>query len=174
MPALESDLHQLCRACGLCCDGSLFGFFDMQIEERGLPLRLGTPPDRPDALVFLQPCSALVNGSCSCYEQRPQVCRRYDCKTLRAFKAGELPQDRAMEQVQSIRQRCSEVRQLLLEAFPPVERDSLHELDITSLQARLRELPGKTTEQGRALLEYVMLTKHLDLHFRDEAGLKFT
>lgn len=167
----DTDLSPLCLACGLCCDGSLFGFMNMQPEDGALPLRQGPPPNGATGLAFLQPCTAWVHGACNCYSARPRVCREYDCKTLRAFASGELDQEQAMQRVISTRQRCQQVRQALIAAFPSDLRPSIDALDLKTLHNRLMKLPDKTPEQGRALLGYMTLAKHLDQFFEDQAGL---
>lgn len=73
------ELTTLCKSCGLCCDGSLFGRVDLTPEE--LPLarknRLHVVNDR----AFEQPCAALgVGNACAIYDERPHACRRFTCR----------------------------------------------------------------------------------------------
>lgn len=89
--AVEADLAILCRSCGLCCDGSLFGRVNLEPEEVDRARRRGLhvlPSDKG----FEQPCSALVAGEpgrgeqgraerrCAVYGERPLACRRFACR----------------------------------------------------------------------------------------------
>lgn len=66
----------LCRACGLCCDGSLFGRVPLAEDERvHLPLA-------PGGNAFDQPCPAHVDDACTIYETRPRACREFTCRLL--------------------------------------------------------------------------------------------
>jgi Fe-S-cluster containining protein len=79
----DAELALLCRSCGLCCDGSLFGIGDLDPDEvepaRRLRLRV-----LPNARGFEQPCAALSSSGaehrCSIYEARPRACRRFACR----------------------------------------------------------------------------------------------
>jgi hypothetical protein len=81
----EADLALLCRSCGLCCDGSLFGRADLEPSE--------VEPARRRLHVlssgkgFEQPCTALASSGpergeriCSIYDERPRSCRRFVCR----------------------------------------------------------------------------------------------
>jgi Fe-S-cluster containining protein len=82
---VQADLALLCQSCGLCCDGSLFGFVALEGEELALTkhrLRV-----LPSGKGFEQPCSALTSSGpgpggyvCSIYEERPIACRRFVCR----------------------------------------------------------------------------------------------
>lgn len=73
---MTEPLEDLCRACGLCCDGTLFGLVPVTAEEARrtrLPLvrALGTP----------QPCAALgADRACGVYADRPGACRAFVCR----------------------------------------------------------------------------------------------
>jgi Fe-S-cluster containining protein len=74
-----ADLGSLCRACGLCCDGSLFGRAELETDEIDAARRhrlrvVGSGGS------FEQPCTAYVDASCAVYEDRPRSCRRFVCK----------------------------------------------------------------------------------------------
>ena len=83
--------QSLCTACGMCCDGTLFGHVRLASEE------VATAADAGLAIVpvkggagFLQPCPQLRCGECAIYDRRPSPCRRYRCTTLIALEAGEI------------------------------------------------------------------------------------
>jgi Fe-S-cluster containining protein len=69
----------LCRACGMCCDGSLFGRARLDPDEIA-----GAKKNRLQIVAgggsFDQPCTALVAGACTIYEERPRACRGFVCR----------------------------------------------------------------------------------------------
>lgn len=77
------DAGALCRACGLCCDGTLFGLVRLQPGEAVALVQLGGGS-------LPQPCPALKGVLCSIYEARPSACRAFDCLLLAAWREGEV------------------------------------------------------------------------------------
>ena len=71
-------MSDLCKACGLCCDGSLFGRGTLEPDEVPMArkLRLVVVGNGKS---FEQPCSALAGRSCSVYDARPLACRAFEC-----------------------------------------------------------------------------------------------
>jgi Fe-S-cluster containining protein len=79
----DAELEALCRSCGLCCDGSLFGGVILEADElRGA--RKNHLYVLPRGNAFEQPCSALSTRSdgceCSIYSDRPRACRAFTCR----------------------------------------------------------------------------------------------
>jgi Fe-S-cluster containining protein len=82
----DAELSWLCRACGLCCDGSLFGRVDLETREIEQARRRRLRVVR-DGKSFEQPCSAFAGArppsdrcGCTIYEDRPLSCRRFVCR----------------------------------------------------------------------------------------------
>ena len=63
---------------------------------KGLGLTVRTVQDRP---AFQQPCAMFHTGSCSIYERRPHVCRRYECTLLKRTLGGEIALEQALRVV---------------------------------------------------------------------------
>jgi Fe-S-cluster containining protein len=83
---MKGELETLCGACGLCCDGSLFGRVGLETEEV-LGARKNHLHVLPSGKSFEQPCSALGAGeatdgsrSCAVYAERPRACQRFVCR----------------------------------------------------------------------------------------------
>jgi Fe-S-cluster containining protein len=84
---MDAELETLCRACGLCCDGSLFGRVALEpgevVTARRRRLRV-----LDNGKAFEQPCSALsecetptgVWRLCAIYDARPLMCRSFACR----------------------------------------------------------------------------------------------
>lgn len=75
----EAELEALCLACGLCCDGSLFGRARLEPGEVERARKIGLRV-LPSGGSFEQPCSALGEGrACAVYTERPNACRAFVC-----------------------------------------------------------------------------------------------
>ena len=107
--------ESLCKACGLCCDGTLFTLVPLTAADV-------TPPGlnvevRPSgARVLKQPCSALEGTCCTVYEQRPVACRGYQCLLLEALNCGEESVAGALRVVGTAKRLIAEVKPGLAEA----------------------------------------------------------
>jgi hypothetical protein len=103
---LEADLATLCRSCGLCCDGSLFGCVPLEPEEvlgaRRVHLQV-----LPRGNAFEQPCSALATlgaeRTCSIYEGRPRACRAFTCRLYERHRRDGGPLEARLESVRRVR-----------------------------------------------------------------------
>ena len=77
-----SQLSGLCRACGLCCDGSLFSHVGLEpaevteLSSLGIPIK--TLPS--GARVLPQRCAKLEGRDCQIYPNRPSSCAEYKCE----------------------------------------------------------------------------------------------
>lgn len=111
--------EQLCLACGLCCDGTLFDLVKLEpgddagkLKALGLPVTLSrgkTPVAR-----FPQPCSALCEDrTCRLYAARPWQCRTFECRLFKDAKAGLVTFTAALSLVKQARRRSDNVRRLL-------------------------------------------------------------
>jgi uncharacterized protein len=89
-PDGEADVP--CGSCTACCRSSMFVHIapDETRTLKRIPRALLFPaPGRPAGHVLMGyddhgRCPMLVGDQCSIYEDRPQTCRRYDCRVLAA------------------------------------------------------------------------------------------
>jgi hypothetical protein len=112
MPATATgdELQSLCRACGMCCDGSLFGRVPLDGDEVA-PARAHGLRVLPDVDAIAQPCIALVaagtggpQGSvCSVYDRRPRACRRFACRLFERHRSEGGPLEPRLEAVRRVR-----------------------------------------------------------------------
>jgi len=87
----ERDGSELCLACGLCCNGVLFGHVRLAGSEVGRMTALGLPVISPnDHPSMVQPCAALAGTACRIYDDRPMRCVSYRCHLLEAYQADEV------------------------------------------------------------------------------------
>lgn len=126
-------VEQLCLACGLCCDGTLFDLVKLEasddarkIKALGLPVvvsRGKTPIAR-----FPQPCAALCQDrTCRLYADRPGQCRVFECGVFKDAKVGRITFASALRIVKQARRRADKVRRLLRELGDTDEHRALGE-----------------------------------------------
>jgi hypothetical protein len=118
-----SDAGTLCLACGLCCDGTLFGLVRIDDAEAAAARRHGLRVvTRDDGTVRLQqPCTALEGTACRVYAQRPRTCRQYVCDLANALDGGEVSLSEALVLVED----TTRFRAALATALGPDDQPTL-------------------------------------------------
>jgi Fe-S-cluster containining protein len=125
--------EQLCLACGLCCDGSLFDHVQLgagddakKLKALGLPVSVART--KTAITHFRQPCVALcADRSCRVYADRPGQCRSFECGVFKDAQAGRIKSTAALKLVKQARQRVEKVRRLLRALGDIDETRSLNE-----------------------------------------------
>ncbi len=111
--------EQLCLACGLCCDGTLFDNVRLTPSDDAKHLKaLGLPVTVSRAQIpitfFRQPCAALcADRTCQVYADRPVQCRTFECGVFKDAQSGQLTFTAALRLVKKGRRQAATVRQLL-------------------------------------------------------------
>ena len=111
--------EKLCRACGLCCDGTLFDLVKLERGDdaaklRALGLPVSTSRGKSPVARFPQPCVALcADRTCRVYRERPWQCRSFECKLLTELQARRVTFAAALPLVKQARRRADRVRRLL-------------------------------------------------------------
>ena len=125
--------EQLCRACGLCCDGTLFDLVKLEpgddagkLKALGLPVSISR--GKQPVARFPQPCVALCEDrTCRQYAERPWQCRTFECQLFKDAKAGRITFAAALPLVKHARRRADNVRRLLRELGDTDEHRALGE-----------------------------------------------
>jgi Fe-S-cluster containining protein len=125
--------EDLCQACGMCCDGTLFDVVKLEsgddaqrLKQLGLPITVAR--GKAPIARFPQPCAALcADRSCRIYADRPWQCRTFECRLLKEAKAGETTFAAALKLVTQARRRADQVRRLLRELGDHDEHRALGE-----------------------------------------------
>lgn len=141
-------LSELCLACGLCCDGSLFKHVRVTPAEReGLvALGIGVSPKRGADFMAL-PCGKLEGTACTIYGVRPGGCRRFVCAIGRRLDAKEVPGEAALAVVRELQARVAALR----EAWPPPPGVPV----VQHARASLESPTSRITEDAVAALKAV-------------------
>lgn len=125
--------EQLCLACGLCCDGTLFDLVKLEasddaakVKALGLPVKISR--GKVPVARFPQPCAALcADRTCRLYADRPWQCRVFECRIFKDAKAGRVTFASALRIVKKARRRADGIRQLLRELGDTDEHRALGE-----------------------------------------------
>jgi hypothetical protein len=121
----------LCRACGLCCDGTFYNHVVIEADGlRHLPL-----VRKADETHLRLPCPAHRGDHCATYASRPQRCGNYHCRVLDRVEAGDLELDAAVDIVMQVKALAARVRA----AWPEVAADEPLSSTFDALIARSRD-----------------------------------
>jgi Fe-S-cluster containining protein len=116
--ATTSDaVSQLCPACGLCCNGVLFGDVELQRDDDAKILtQLHLDLFRKGRkTAFSQPCSCFDGKLCSIYTDRPKQCRAFECGLIKRVSAGKLTTGAALKVIAETRRRSEALLNLVRE-----------------------------------------------------------
>lgn len=118
VPGLNSiaAVHAFCPQCGLCCNGVLFADVRLRPDEdanffkrAGLSIRR-----RGKKCGFSQPCKALhADGRCGIYENRPAMCRQFECGVLQELVTGRMTEEDALREIRKAKRLAGKVSSLL-------------------------------------------------------------
>jgi uncharacterized protein len=165
--------EDLCLACGLCCDGTLFDLVKLEpgddvqkLKRLGLPVTLSRGKEA--IARFPQPCSALCEDrTCRIYADRPRQCRVFECGVFKSAKAGRITFVAALRLVGQARRRSEKIRRLLRELGDTDEHRALGERFHRTSE---RMESGLADDAAKAKFADLSLAVH---HFKLQAFDKF-
>ena len=99
-----NDSSNICLSCGLCCDGTLIGFVELNTQEKTELRELMDIVESNEKGFFLQPCNKYCDG-CTIYSQRPKQCASYKCGLLKSVEQKELDFNLALEIINEVKQK---------------------------------------------------------------------
>ncbi|OEY72642.1 YkgJ family cysteine cluster protein [Salegentibacter salarius] len=100
-----SDPTNICLSCGLCCDGTLIGFVQLDTEELAPVKQLMDIEQTGKNGMFFLPCNELGCNGCNIYSQRPKACRNFECGVLKSVEKKELSFDKATDVIEVVKQK---------------------------------------------------------------------
>ena len=111
MSEAESPEQDLCKNCGFCCDGTLFGKAST-FEKEELLVEMERISDKEGFWIKL-PCP-YFSKCCTVYDQgRPRVCGEYKCSILKSAINGTLSYSDASQLVRQVKEQKQGLRALL-------------------------------------------------------------
>lgn len=167
-----NSLGDLCLACGLCCDGTLFDLVKLEGSDDARKLKaLGLPVTvsrgKSPIARFPQPCAALcADRTCKVYADRPWQCGVFECGVFKDAKAGRVPFSSALRLVKRTRRRAEEVRELLRKLGDHDEHRALGERFHRT--AERMEAGGADAEAMSTYADLSLAVHRLKLHAHDK------
>lgn len=127
-PANPDAVAQLCPACGMCCNGVLFGDVELQPRDDAKRLAaLGMELFRKGRKqCFNQPCACFDGKWCRIYEDRPNRCRAFECRLLQRVQAAKATSAAALKAIAEARGCADRVRDLVRQLGQNDERMPLN------------------------------------------------
>src|SRR5437870_3372318 len=124
----DDTVSKLCPACGLCCNGVLFGDVELQKDEKPEKFSsLGLELKRKGKKVcFTQPCACFDGKLCRIYDERPKRCHTFECRLLERTQSGNVTIAAALKAITNARRAADEVRKLVHESGQRDERMPLN------------------------------------------------
>ena len=146
-----NDSSNICLSCGLCCDGTLIGFVQLESEEIPALREIMDIEDVNGKGFFLHPCNKYCDG-CTIYSQRPKQCASFKCGLLKSVEQKELDFDLAVETIKVVKQKKSVIEK---------------KLAILQLELQSQSFYFKMVELKKLLQKYetesALTQKHLEL-----------
>lgn len=103
-----TDSLNICLPCGLCCEGVILGFVQLDKDEVPVVRNLMNIEEVNGNGVFLQPCDS-YNDGCGIYKDRPRQCASFKCGLLKSFEKKELNFETAIETIEDVKQKKIEI-----------------------------------------------------------------
>ncbi len=167
----ENDaIARLCPACGLCCNGVLFG---------DVELRRGDDAKRLDSLgvdlfrkgrktAFTQPCACFDGKLCGIYADRPRQCRAFECGLLKRVSAGKLTTGAALKTIAEARRGAEAVLKLVRELGNTAEAKPLNQryAEVAAQPIDMSASEAEVERRGELMMAVAKLGQFLERHFR--------
>ena len=126
--------NQLCMACGMCCDGTMFKTATVEAEENQQVISTGLiVNEKLGKFSFDQPCKFYCNNQCSIYIQRPPVCTNFRCQLLKKLNKDEISLEVALEKVTMVRA----LQKGLAELMPNAKHRSITSAEVYEMAATI-------------------------------------
>tara|TARA_R110002050_G_scaffold297339_2_gene458601 strand:- start:3155 stop:3658 length:504 start_codon:yes stop_codon:yes gene_type:complete len=160
------DSLNICLACGLCCDGTLIGFVELEHEEIPRLKQIMEIEEEDANGFFLHPCNKYCDG-CTIYADRPKNCDKFKCQLLNAVNAKELEFKTAVDVIQLVKQKKTDIEEKV-SLLPFALKSPSFYFKMVELKKRLQTLKsdGVITKNQRELItDLAELDQILIQHF---------
>jgi uncharacterized protein len=164
---LADELAELCAACGMCCNGVLFGSVAVENDAGRMALALqGFQFERSGrGWRFRQPCPARTGEGCRVYALRPGPCRVFVCRLLGAVADRRLIRERAATVIRETRQMVRQMRTLLRQLGNQDESAPLSQRYRACLERRSERDPEYLETLGELIMAVNTLNGQLRQYF---------
>lgn len=160
-----SEPTNICLSCGLCCDGTLVGFVQLDNEELSPVKQLMDIEQTGENGLFFLPCNELGCNGCNIYSQRPKACSNFECGVLKSFEKKELSFDHAIEVIDEVKQKKIAIEKQVATLQIELQSKSFH-FKMLELKKLLRKDKSELSSSHQELkLELEELEKLLSKSF---------
>jgi hypothetical protein len=165
--------NNICIKCGMCCDGTLFTFANIEKDEKLHPLFEAEiiTINQSEKTGFSQPCAYLNDCVCSIYNsekiKRPLVCGKFKCKLLVKYQASQINYNDAIALIEKTKDLAAKQNNLLSNTWPELSKLSTAK-KIKELKNMLEKSEDKTQfrkQFGQLLLSTFTFETYLKKHF---------
>ncbi len=164
--------QEICKACGFCCDGTLFADAVLQaMEQENLPEKMANQYFTTEKGEFFRlPCPYFKKKCSIYYKPKAQVCSSFRCRLLADF-------EKQLVSSGTIYSIISNVRVHLKDIFE-ISRDVFHinrNVTFREIQQMLGRLPEEETDDNRKKMlagRCNILDALLTRHFKTENDFK--
>lgn len=174
---IEDASQELCVACGLCCDGTLFEWAGLALEDTPEQLRSSDIRCSQDSAQrrFDLPCHHHQQRRCTIYRAwRPRVCGSFKCQLLRRLESGEVSAEQALAIVEKTNQHAARIWAQLRAWVPDDRPQAMTQLYLAWEVHKADPGAADWVQHNEAfLLDYLALRRRLErLYFaKKEAAL---
>ena len=162
-----SEPTNICLSCGLCCDGTLIGFVQLDKEELAPVKQLMEIEQTGENGMFFLPCNELGCNGCNIYSQRPKACRNFECGVLKSVEKKELSFDNATEVIDVVKQKKIAIEKHVAKLQIELQSKSFHfkMLELKKLLRKDKSELSLSQHQQELMLELEELEKLLSKSF---------
>ncbi len=165
----QDAVAELCPACGMCCNGVLFGDVALRPGDNARRLAAAglTLFRKGRQRCFSQPCACFDGRECCIYDERPQRCASFECRLLQRVQSGQKSTTAALRVIAQTRRCVERIRALVRELGHTHEQVPLN-LRYAAILAQPIELAGPETilqRRSELVQEVGELTRMLELEF---------
>lgn len=170
------DASTLCQSCGLCCNGSMFSYAQISLneKERIERLEIKVYERSPKKFVFDFPCPKLENSKCTIYSDRPKKCVGYFCLLAKNVIKGSKSLDLAEKKVQIAKMDFD----WLIENAPNQSSEQKNMLNLRDFLQNFIKIVQSSLEDETINVEYITYVerafeflKTIDSNFRETSLL---
>lgn len=163
-----NDSLNICLSCGLCCDGTLIGFVQLDHSELPELRKIMDLEEKNGNGFFLQPCNNYCDG-CNIYSKRPKQCTNFNCGLLKSVEQKELSFDLATETINMVKQKKIAIEEKIDTLQFKLQSKSFH-FKMVELKKLLQEKKAESSLKQNDL-ELISNLKQLDNLLSQKFGL---
>lgn len=164
----HSNASTICLSCGLCCDGSLIGFVQLEKDELASVKQVMEIEEEGGTGFFLQPCKMYCHG-CTIYADRPKNCEKFNCGLLKSVQEDELSFRAALDIIEEVKQQKQQIESTLTKRSDQLESQSFYFKIVELKQALKKKKKARTLTPSD--LELIRRIAILDVLLSNKFGL---